>query len=73
MSLLTLLIGEVVKPLAALRRKKQEKGELNKNDYISTIIKTVGFWGAMIILLYAMSKGILSLSEVEGVIDAIKE
>lgn len=71
--LISFLVG-VVKPLAEIRKRKQEgEGNLPPQELGIIIIKTIGFWGVLAMLLFAMSKGILSLGEIEEVIKVIKE
>ena len=72
------LVVSAIKPLAEWRKakrdaKKGEEGTVQTSDAVNIIIKTLGLWGIIAMLLYAMSKGILTLNQVEGLIETIKE
>ena len=65
-TIITLLTGKLLPMIGKNKKKGNETNSM-------LIIKTVGYWGLLIILLYAMSKGVLSLQDVESVIETIKE
>ena len=66
----TLLTIVASKLLPMIGKNKKKKGN-ESNSML--MIKTVGYWGLLAILLFAMSKGVLSLKDVESVIEVIKE
>lgn len=72
------LIAVAIKPLAEMRRAKKsdehgEAGELRRSDVVLAVIKTVSFWGVVIMLLYAMSKDVISMQDFEHLIETVKE
>ena len=67
--IIKLLVGKLL-PIEEFRVKK---GKGSRKNLATSIVRTVGYWGLLAILLYAMSKGVLSLNDVEEVIKTIKE
>jgi len=71
-ALLRVLIG-VANPLAVFKKLKNKNASLQNSDIALAIVKTIGFWGLLIIILFAMSKGVFSVDDVDGLIKTIKE
>jgi len=73
-TLIALLVGKLL-PMVKMKKGKITVGAKDQptESTAMLIIKTVGYWGLLIILLYAMSKGVISLTDVESIIETIKE
>jgi len=72
------LIAVGIKPLAEMRRAKKsnkhgESGELRSSDVALAVVKTIAFWGVVAMLIFAMSKGIISMDDFDHIIKTVKE
>jgi len=72
--IIALLVGKLL-PMVKLKKGKLSVNakEQPQENTAMLIIKTIGYWGILAMLLYAMSKGILSFTDVEHLIEVIKE